>query len=90
MHGTTSDTKMNSGNFAPYWGFGHLGILVPNVEAAQAKFRELGVKILKPLGEATVESCNVIDNEQELTRGFQNIYKQIIMIEDPDGKSINV
>lgn len=41
-----SDQKYHDGNSDPR-GFGHIGILVPDVNAACDRFAELGVKFIK-------------------------------------------
>ena len=45
----TDDTAMHSGNSDPK-GFGHICVAVPDIEAACARFADMGVRFQKPLG----------------------------------------
>lgn len=42
-------TEMHSGNSDPK-GYGHIGLAVPDIKAACARFEEMGVQFQKPLG----------------------------------------
>lgn len=89
VHGTQG-RKVDNGNHPDGFGFGHLGISCPDIEAAQERFRQFGVKIHKPLG---VEFSNKhgmciaeSDNDHTLTEAFKRVFARMLMIRDPDGR----
>ena len=53
------DVKMHSGNEEPK-GFGHICIAVPDIEAACARFEELGVAFQKRLGQGGMKEIAFI------------------------------
>jgi lactoylglutathione lyase len=58
--GTESDaTEMHSGNSAPK-GFGHICIAVPDIQAACARFEDMGVQFQKRLGEGGMKEIAFI------------------------------
>ena len=58
--GTEADeTEMHSGNSAPK-GFGHICIAVPDIQAACARFEEMGVQFQKRLGEGGMKEIAFI------------------------------
>jgi hypothetical protein len=61
-------------------GSGHVGMTVPDVKAALARFEKLGVEVFKPLGVATNATIPVPDGMTTIVPGFQAVYKQIAMI----------
>jgi lactoylglutathione lyase len=88
IHGTKG-RKVDNGNDSESFGFGHLGISCPDIEAAQQRFKEHGVEIHKPLG---IEYSNKHgmcigedDNDDALTEPFKKVFSRMMMIRDPDG-----
>ncbi|KAH7942187.1 hypothetical protein HPB49_021785 [Dermacentor silvarum] len=51
----------HNGNTAPR-GFGHIGIMVPNVAEACARFEKLGVKFVKKLNEGKMKNIAFIQD----------------------------
>lgn len=79
----------------------HVGLIVPDIMATQARFKAFGVKILKEVGAPTppqgpiANAFNVAglsDEEIEATqKGLEGIGFQFALIaEDPDGNLIEV
>ncbi|KZO96828.1 Glyoxalase/Bleomycin resistance protein/Dihydroxybiphenyl dioxygenase [Calocera viscosa TUFC12733] len=87
VHGTEDEQgfKYNNGNEAPHYGFGHIGLTVPDVPAAIARLEKFGAKVFKPLGVATNETIPVPPGKVEIVDGYKDLYRQIAMIQDPDG-----
>ena len=81
---------------------GHIGLTVPDVKAALARFEKLGVEVFKPLNVATNETIPVPSGMTPLVPGFKEVYNQIAMIrvfpcmigrankQDPDGYFIEL
>jgi catechol-2,3-dioxygenase len=75
---------------------GHLGITVPDIKAAERRFRELGVDILKGLGEETSTKASMCIPEAyweagpDLTAGFKKVFANMMMIRDPEGNFIEI
>lgn len=90
VHGTKA-RKVDNGNHPDGFGFGHLGISTPDVDAAQRRFEEHGVEIHKPLGveHSTKQGMCISedDNDDALTEGFKKVFGRMIMIRDPDGEA---
>jgi hypothetical protein len=59
---------------------GHVGLTVPDVKAALARFEKLGVEVFKPLGVASNETIPVPDGMPPIVPGYAAVYKQIAMI----------
>ena len=59
---------------------GHIGLTVPDVKAALARFEKLGVEVFKPLNVATNETIPVPSRMPPLVPGFKEVYTQIAMI----------
>jgi hypothetical protein len=59
---------------------GHIGLTVPDVKAALARFEKLGVEVFKPLNVATNETIPVPSGMAPLVPGFKEVYNQIAMI----------
>ncbi|KZT53206.1 Glyoxalase/Bleomycin resistance protein/Dihydroxybiphenyl dioxygenase [Calocera cornea HHB12733] len=92
VHGTEDEEglRYNNGNEAPHYGFGHIGLTVPNVSTALARLEKFGAKVFKPLGVATNETIPVPPGKVEIVDGYKEVYKQIAMIQDPDGYFIEL
>jgi catechol-2,3-dioxygenase len=75
---------------------GHLGITVPDIRAAEKRFRELNVEILKGLGEETSTKAAMCIPEEyweagpDLTAGFKKVFANMMMIKDPEGNFIEI
>ena len=56
-HGTESDPDFayTTGNKEPYRGYGHIAICVDDIEAACARFEQLGVKFQKRLSDGKMK-----------------------------------
>ena len=63
---------------------------MPDVPQALARFEKLGVDVFKPLGVASNEMIPVPDGLPKIVPGFEEVYKQIAMIRDPDGYFIEL
>lgn len=75
---------------------GHLGITVPDIKAAERRFREMKVDILKGLGEETSTKAAMCIPEEywdagpDLTAGFTKVFANMMMIRDPEGNFIEI
>jgi hypothetical protein len=79
-------TRNESGN-----GFSHMGITVPDYDAALMRLRNVGVKFIKDRGEAiTVSMYGLSETAVPLDEGFVKIIQDIAFIEDPDGYCIEI
>jgi len=92
VHGTEEEQgfKYANGNEGPSYGFGHIGLTVPDVPAALARLEKAGAKVFKPLGVATNATIPIPDGKVEIVEGFKEVYRQIAMIQDPDGYFIEL
>ena len=59
---------------------GHIGVTVPDVKAALARFEKYNVEVFKSLGVASNETIPVPDGMVNIVPGFVDLYKQIAMI----------
>jgi lactoylglutathione lyase len=86
-HGRAVDNGNPPGGF----GFGHIGISVPDIDAARKRFIEHGVTIWKDLGIEHSDRRGMTLAEEdgegaELTEGFKKVFSRMMMIRDPDGE----
>lgn len=67
-------------------GFGHLGFTVPDVEGALERAREMGIKILKPLGDDRAETMGVegLGKGESVVEGYKFVFRQLVFVSDPD------
>ena len=84
IHGE-ENSVISNGNEGPNWGFGHIGITVPNAHTAMERFRSMGVPIFKELGTCSNDLIPLPPGKSELVPDYHSVYKQIGMIKDPDG-----
>jgi lactoylglutathione lyase len=73
-------------------GFSHMGITVPDYDAALKRLKDAGVKILKDRGEEITLDVYGLpeDTPMPLDAGFVNVIRDIAFVEDPDGYCIEV
>jgi lactoylglutathione lyase len=89
IHGSEGRTVQN-GNPPHSFGFGHIGISVPDIEAARQRFIEHGVEIWKDIGIEHSDRRGMTLAEDDggdspLTEGFKKVFSRMMMIRDPDG-----
>lgn len=79
--------------------FSHLGIVVPDLKAAEDRMREVGVKILKALGDERIEPGSSVaewwgmDNEVavEAAKGARGMeWGDTLLVLDPEGNVVEV
>ncbi|KAK5167632.1 uncharacterized protein LTR77_007331 [Saxophila tyrrhenica] len=83
--------------------FGHLGLIVPDIKAAERRFKKHGVKIVKPAGEEVQwdslgarafgfdELHSSVQKAREAIKGVGMIgFSTFVLIEDPDGNLLEV
>ncbi|EJU03009.1 Glyoxalase/Bleomycin resistance protein/Dihydroxybiphenyl dioxygenase [Dacryopinax primogenitus] len=92
VHDTEEESgfKYTNGNEGPQYGFGHIGLTVPDVPVALARLEKFGAKVFKPLGVATNETIPIPEGKVEIVEGYKEVYRQIAMIQDPDGYFIEL
>lgn len=86
-------------------GVGHIGVVVPDVEAAQKRLEGLGAKILKGVGEDTPRDGHVAvaqgfsegvlaqieEGERKvIEKTLDEINRRFIYVEDPDGNILEI
>jgi hypothetical protein len=59
---------------------GHVGLTVPDVKAALARFEKFDVEVFKPLAVASNETIPVPHGLPTIVPGYADVYKQIAMI----------
>jgi len=76
----------------PSNGFSHIGITVPDYDAALKRLKDAGVKILKDRGEEITLDVYGLpeDTPLPLDEGFVNVIRDIAFVEDPNGYCIEV
>ncbi|KAG7220517.1 hypothetical protein INR49_018044 [Caranx melampygus] len=88
----------HNGNSEPR-GFGHIGIAVPDIDAACKLFEELGVTFIKKpkAGESIISQVSgpdqvqtLIQNLRESGNSTQGKVKDLAFIQDPDGYWIEI
>lgn len=93
VHGTETDAdfRYNSGNDLRCPGFGHLGLSVPDVPAAMARFRAMGVDVIKDVGSMDPTCLTLERNDYLPGAGFMgHVYTKIGFVRDPDGYWIEI
>jgi lactoylglutathione lyase len=74
--------------------FGHIGISVPDIKAAEERFKAHNVEIYKPTGESDKRGMCIDEKDwdkgPDLTEGFRRVFTNMMMIRDPDGYFIEV
>ncbi|KAI5920395.1 lactoylglutathione lyase [Camillea tinctor] len=86
-----------TGNDPPHLGFNHIGFTVPDVKAAVKRLGEAGVSVIKDVGGGPVDGIPITAWEKEkgiahgeLSHHFENIFRQIAFVKDPDGYLIEI
>jgi len=83
--------------------FSHIGLIVPDVEAAQRRMKNHGVEIVKPVGEKVKwgtegavafgfdEAHSTVKDARAALAGIEQIgFDYFLLIKDPDGNLIEV
>ncbi|KAI1633840.1 lactoylglutathione lyase [Biscogniauxia mediterranea] len=87
-----------TGSDPPHLGFNHVGFTVPDVRAAVRRLGAAGVRVVKDVGGGPVDGIPVTRWEREekgiargeLSRHFENVFRQIAFVKDPDGYLIEL
>ncbi|KAI1498591.1 lactoylglutathione lyase [Biscogniauxia marginata] len=82
----------STGNDPPHLGFNHLGFTVPNVKEAVTRLKEAGMRVVKEVQGGPIDGIPITQWEKEkgiataeLSHHFENIFRQIAFVQDPDG-----
>ena len=71
-------------------GFGHVGFTVPDVKVALERARNMGIKVIKPLGDDREETMGVEGlGKGNVEEGYKFVYRQLAFVLDPDVSSVS-